>query len=99
MIRFVVLAVSLGLGACGANSYCLVQQDYEKAEMVPELKGVDGLVMPNSPSALRLPPPPTDPVPFGREAEDGSGVCLDKPPRLAIPADSSPAPIAPPAKS
>lgn len=93
MMRFFLLLVaSFGLGACGANSYCLVSQDYEKAEMVSELKSADGLEMPNSPSALRLPPAPTNPVPFGREAEDGSGVCLDKPPRLARP-------VAAPAKS
>lgn len=85
MMRFVLLTVTLGLGACGANSYCLVPQSYERAETVPELKPVDGLEIPSSPSALRLPPQPADPVPFGRKAEDGSGVCLDKPPRLAAP--------------
>ena len=96
-MRFLLLlAVSLGLGACGANSYCLVPQKYERAETVPELKSIEGLEIPSSPSALRLPPQPAESVPFGRKAEDGSGICLDKPPRFALPA---PAPAAPPAKS
>lgn len=92
MRLLLLLAVSLGLCACGANSYCLVPQKYERAETVPELKSIEGLEIPSSPSALRLPPKPAESVPFGRKAEDGSGICLDKPPRLAQP---TPAPVAP----
>lgn len=73
------------MGACTTNNYCLVEQDYQKATVVPELRGVPGLEMPNSPSALRLPPRPTTQVPFGYKDDEGGGVCLDKPPTVAFP--------------
>lgn len=93
MIRFAVLLACCGLAACGANSYCLVQQDYQKAEIVPELRAADGLEMPDSPSALRLPAAPANPAPFGVRNKDGEGVCLDKPPRM--PASPAAAPAKP----
>lgn len=86
MLRVVCLAVCAVMSACGANSYCLVQQDYQKAQVVPELQSVEGLEMPASPSALRLPDAPANAAPFGVRAEDGTGMCLDKPPQLALPA-------------
>lgn len=86
MVRVICLAlVSAALSACGVNSYCLKPQDYQKAQVVPELQPVEGLEIPMSPSALRLPDAPADPAPFGQRAKDGSGVCLDRPPDLALP--------------
>jgi hypothetical protein len=82
----VALGSLMLLGACGTNSYCLNEQDYQKARVVPELRSADGLTMPNSPSALRLPSPPANGEPFGTEDEQGAGVCLDKPPAMAAPA-------------
>ena len=82
------------LSACGTNSYCLNEQDYQKARVVPELRSADGLTMPNSPSALRLPSAPGAGQPFGVEDEEGAGVCLDKPPAMAqptAPAEAKPA--------
>jgi uncharacterized lipoprotein len=92
MLRAVVINALVALGsvsllaACSTNSYCLAKQDYQKARVVPELRSADGLVMPNSPSALRLPPAPAGGEPFGRVGEDGIGVCLDRPPAMAQPA-------------
>lgn len=85
MLRVVCLAACVALSACGMNSYCLVEQDYQKAQVVPELQPVDGLEIPVSPSALRLPDAPADPAPFGQRAKDGSGMCLDRPPELTLP--------------
>lgn len=85
MLRVVCLVACSSLSACGVNSYCLVEQDYQKAQVVPELQPVDGLEIPVSPSALRLPDAPANPAPFGRAAEDGSGMCLDRPPELTLP--------------
>lgn len=85
MHRLGVLLLCAGLSACSVNSYCLVEQDYQKARVAPELKAGDGLAVPNSPSALRLPPKPGQNEPFGRRADDGSGVCLDRPPPFTGP--------------
>lgn len=90
MMRVAVLLLCCGLGACGANSYCLVPQEYQNARTVPELRPVEGLVIPESPSALRLPKAPADPQPFGKKSESGIGICLDKPPRLKLPAKEAP---------
>ena len=79
-------SVSL-LAACSTNSYCLAKHDYQKARVVPELRSADGLQMPNSPSALRLPPEPASIQPFGTADKEGAGVCLDKPPAMAQPAE------------
>lgn len=91
----VVLGSVVLLSACGTNSYCLKEQDYQKARVVPELRSAEGLQMPNSPSALRLPPEPVGPEPFGKPDAGGAGVCLDKPPAMAqpaTPAEASPKP-------
>ncbi len=84
LLRVPVLLLCLaGVAACSSNNYCLVDQDYQKAEIVPELQPVEGLAMPVSPSALRLPEKPATTVPFGTKNKDGDGVCLDKPPEMA----------------
>lgn len=82
MVRVVVLAACCSLSACGVNKYCVTQQDYQIAGVVPELRPAAGLQLPDSPSALRLPPPPANRVPFGERAEDGTISCLDQPPPM-----------------
>ncbi|MGQ0502685.1 MAG: hypothetical protein ACT4P0_08800 [Panacagrimonas sp.] len=82
MMRAVLLVTCVALNACAANSYCLAKQNYQNAETARELRPVDGLTIPGSPSALRLPKPPANPQPFGQKDENGDGVCLDKPPRM-----------------
>jgi hypothetical protein len=78
-----LLPAAILLSACGATKYCLQEQDYQKAAVVPDLKPAQGLVLPASAGALRMPPEPANPTPFGVEAKDGKGSCLDQPPRLA----------------
>ena len=85
MIRMTLILLSAALSsACASNSYCLSEQDYQLAQVAPEVQPVDELRLPTTGSSLRLPPEPEKDVPFGRKAEDGTGVCLDKPPRLVI---------------
>ena len=85
LLRVSLLTVCLsGVAACSANNYCLTEQDYQKAEVVPEIKPVEGLAVPASPSALRLPDRPTTQVAFGYENKDGDGVCLDQPPAMPV---------------
>jgi hypothetical protein len=82
---FVLVALPV-LAGCAVDSYCEGEQDYYKEGSVPPLKGAEGLQIPESASALKIPPPPTNPVPYGETVkdEDGDDVvrCLDKPPPL-----------------
>ena len=89
LLRNSMLLACVAMSACSVNNYCLVELDYQKAEPVPELHGTDELAMPQSPSALRLPPQPQTKVPFGQRAEDGTGVCLDRPPTVGLPSKAS----------
>lgn len=91
VVKALVVLGCVGLlAACGGNKYCLVEKEYQQARIVPELRSADGLTMPNSPSALRLPPEPANPQPFGVKNSEGEGMCLDKPPEMATPAALEP---------
>lgn len=81
-MRVVLLVACCTLSACGVNRYCVTQQSYQVAGVVPELKPVGELDLPQSPSALRLPPPPANRVPFGEIGENGRVSCLDQPPSM-----------------
>jgi hypothetical protein len=89
-----LLAVSL-LAACGSKSYCLREQKYDHVASIPPVAGGDGLAIPSSPTALRVPPQPADvpDVPFGYKVTDAKGrtqnACLDEPPPLPANADAS----------
>lgn len=82
MKPLLLAAATVLLSACGATKYCLSEQEYQKATLVSDLKPAEGLILPQSAGALRMPPKPADPVPFGVEAQDGTGICLDQPPRM-----------------
>ncbi len=88
-MRFLVLLSVLGLGGCAASSYCTDEQNYQKARSVAPVKSAEGMQLPESPSALRIPPPPANPVAFGevyKDAEDDERVrCLDTPPEMPLP--------------
>lgn len=84
MKKILLILTVLSLVGCAQNSYCLVDQPYQSAKVVPELKPVGELNLPSTASSMRLPPRPENPIPFGRETEDGAGICLDKPPKLVI---------------
>ena len=98
MKNILALLPLLALGACAPGAYCEGQQDYQRARSVPVLQPADGLKVPESETALKIPPPPAKAVPFGQMAKDEDGddivVCLDKPPELP---PLPPEPVAPPA--
>jgi hypothetical protein len=97
-LRIALLIPMLGLAGCAAGSYCDGQQDYQRARSVPALKPAEGLKVPESGSALRIPPAPANPVPYGEVQKDAEGDevvrCLDKPPELP-PLAAEPEPAAP----
>lgn len=88
-LRLTVLAAVAALGACGgAARHCIGEQDYQKAQTLPPPAAVDGLSVPQSPSALQIPPEPKQPVGFARTVQDEAGAerteCLDMPPRMKV---------------
>lgn len=103
----VAAAAVVLLGACSANRHCVGEFDYQKAQTLAAPAEVAGLKLPESPSALRIPPPPPGNVPYANTVPDPEEPgetrveCLDVPPRL--PVEAAPAPAAtqapPPAKS
>jgi hypothetical protein len=103
--RFAILCSALALGGCVAGSYCEGTQDYQRAKSVPPLQPAEGIKVPESEGALRIPPPPANSVPYGELARDEDGDeyvrCLDKPPEVPPPAPepaaepAAPAPAAP----
>jgi hypothetical protein len=94
-----VVPAAILLSACGATKYCLQEQDYQKAAVVQDLRPTDGLVLPQSAGALRMPPEPPNPTPFGVAAKDGKGICLDQPPRIAPVKPKAPASVTAPPQS
>jgi len=84
-----LVSAAITLGGCASNRYCLADQKYEHAENRPTLTVIDGLKLPDSATALRIPSPPPATVPFGVRNEKGDGVCLDKPPAMPAPATAA----------
>lgn len=79
--------LAAALSAC-STAHCRKPGDYAAAQSLPALPIVDGLKLQESPSALRIPPAPENPVAFGEKYRDEDGderwSCLDVPPRLEI---------------
>lgn len=95
---------ALLLGGCAAGGgHCMGELDYQQATSLPPAAPVTGLAVEDSPSALKIPPPPTNPVPFGQTVPDPEDPgeemvqCLDVPP--ALPPVAEPAAAPQPAKS
>lgn len=93
------LAAVLAAG-CSPTRRCEKPQPYQSAETAPVPEAVDGITVPESPSALRIPPPAKNPVAYGTQRKDAKDPdklvyeCLDTPPRLRL----QTAPAAEPAK-
>lgn len=86
MLRsMLVVACAVLLAGC-ASKRCLSDQPYAHAESVPALKPVEGVKLPEAAAALKIPPPPANPVPFGEKVKDAKGEevvqCLDRPPPM-----------------
>jgi hypothetical protein len=93
LLRCLALAGALTLSACATRSYCLAHQNYDHVPSVPEIKGASDLQIPESATALRVPPLAAgdDDVAYGNRVVDGKGKthieCLDDPPPM--PKDAS----------
>ncbi|MCI0750056.1 MAG: hypothetical protein L0Y32_05895 [Nevskiales bacterium] len=89
-----VLLVALGLGACAPGWYCQGELEYQKAGSVPPLKMTPDLKLPESSSALNIPPAPKQSTPYGESYQDADGKerirCLDMPPTLPEPQSKIP---------
>jgi hypothetical protein len=87
MSRFVLIAACAALMCgCASHSYCLGDQPYTHAKSVAAPQPVDGLKIPESSAALKIPPAPAETVPYGRKVKDEKGEtvveCLDRPPPM-----------------
>lgn len=78
-------------GCAGGGGYCLKAQPYDKAESIVPITATSGLSMPQSATALNVPPAPKTEAPYGvllpggRKANEGKRVqCLDEPPPLPV---------------
>lgn len=98
----------LALAGCAASSYCEGEHAYQTAPSVPAVQSAEGLKFPESTAALKIPPAPANPVPYGQKVKMDDGdertSCLDKPPMLVTPTlppeppkPDTPAPAQPPA--
>ncbi|HUS25486.1 MAG TPA: hypothetical protein VM369_11105 [Candidatus Binatia bacterium] len=83
-------AAMLLASGCAANGYCTGEFAYQKAGSVPPLKNAQGLKLPESSSALKIPPPPAQTTPYAQTVKDADGddavACLDQPPPMPPPA-------------
>lgn len=93
-----IAAVGLLAGACASKSYCLGQQKYDHVASITPIRGGEGLQIPQSPTAMLVPPPvlPDQDLPFGQRVADPvrrgrtKVECLDDPPPLPATAQVAP---------
>lgn len=82
--RFIPALAPVLLAACSSTHHCVKEQDYQKAKTVAPIQSVDPLKIPESPSALRVPPAAPGAARFGEKVHDKGGDekwrCLDIPP-------------------
>ena len=92
--RIALIAAAALLAGCSANRHCVGDFPYQRAATLAEPAPVEGLSMPESVSALRIPPPPEQAVPYAREMPDPDDPgatrisCLDVPPPMTVTPDS-----------
>jgi len=80
MIRTLpLLAAAVVLAGCASRDPCLRDTEYQQAGSQPPAVSVDGLKLPESASALRIPPAPPS------SATLPEGQCLQTPPRMPEP--------------
>lgn len=94
------LSAAVLLGGCSSSRRCAGTPAYQKEATLPAPGPVEGLTVPESASALRIPDAPENSVPYGRKVKDPRGgsmyECLDVPPRLNPPPVTEPANDNPP---
>jgi hypothetical protein len=102
VVGVVTVAFGVLVAGCSNTRRCETEPAYEKAGTLPTPGEIQGLTIPESPSALRIPAAPADPVPFGRKLrEPGRSAryeCLDTPPAMTITPEPPPAATPAPAQ-
>lgn len=92
-LLLVALAATLATG-CASKRCGSTSKDYEQAQTLPPLKSVDGLKVPESASAMKIPAPTAAPA-----APADEDACIEVPPRLKdAPEPTESAPAAPAAQ-
>lgn len=97
-MRMKGLALLLAIVAtgCASNRHCLDEQEYQRARTLQAPAAVEGLAVPESPSALLIPAAPENAQGFAYEEADPEEpgetrlVCLDLPPRMPPEKDEAP---------
>jgi uncharacterized lipoprotein len=86
------LLFAVSLSGCAANRYCARPQPYDNARSVPPIQAVEGLKVPESATAMRVPADTAQDAPYGVKVEDPKHPgktkyqCLDQPPPMPPPA-------------
>lgn len=80
LIPLVILAAAL-CGGC-ASSRCTGELEYQQARSLPQAQKVEGLKVAESPSSMKIPPPPATVVPYAEPIGDDDFRCLDTPPEM-----------------
>ena len=86
---FIALAAVASLSACATNTQCNASSDYRNATSVEPIKGIGAISVPESPSALRIPPATRQEASAATPAPakvNRRTSCLDFPPEMAAPA-------------
>ena len=94
LCKLACLVGAVAIAGCASNGSCARVQSYESARSVPPIQGVDGLQIPESATAMKVPASSGGPdVPFGVKIQDPKkpgktrNQCLDQPPTMpALPA-------------
>lgn len=86
-MRLSLLLITGLLAACGTTRHCEGDFPYQRAQSLPPPAPVEGLSWPESPSAMKIPPPQATVVPYASPGQtDAKGKpqtqCLDVPPRM-----------------
>src|SRR3546814_12369631 len=75
-MRLIIASVLVGsalLAGCSNTRRCEGEQPYQRAETLPTPGQIPGLTVPESPSALRIPAAPDQPLAYGQKVADKKG--------------------------
>ncbi|MCK9192533.1 MAG: hypothetical protein M0P19_01485 [Nevskia sp.] len=96
LIRTVLIVAGIAaLAGCSTRGYCTKVQAYDNAPSIPPITAVAGLSLPTPNTALKVPEARGEPVTFAFVVPDPKHPgrtkiqCLDEPPPIPAPSDST----------